>query len=70
MSGKVLVIKVHGMTCQGCVNNLTNALKSVKGVKDVYVALEKKKVTVRSDAEQSDEGKVKNAIKEAGYEVP
>ncbi|MDH4228693.1 MAG: heavy-metal-associated domain-containing protein [Nitrospirota bacterium] len=33
-------LKVDGMTCNGCVNNVTNVLRGLLGVKDVKVSLE------------------------------
>ena len=35
------VLKITGMTCGGCVNGVTKALKAVLGVSDVFVSLEK-----------------------------
>lgn len=63
MSEKILAVKVHGMSCQGCVN----AVKSIRGVKDTDVSLEKKRAIIRFDSEHTDESNLRKAIKEAGY---
>ncbi len=57
------------MTCQGCVENVTNALRSVKGVSKVEVSLEKARADVRFEMGKTDEGKIRKAITKAGYLV-
>ncbi len=66
---KILVLNVYGMHCQGCVNNVTNALTSLKGVGDVQVNLEEKKVTIMFDGDRASLGHVKKAITKSGYLV-
>ena len=41
------ILKITGMTCGGCVNGVTKALKAVLGVSDVFVSLEKAEGTKR-----------------------
>lgn len=43
-SGKAFSVK--GMTCQSCVNKVTDSIKKVNGVKTVMVDLKTKKATV------------------------
>lgn len=64
------VIKVNGMTCQGCVNSVKNVLEKIRGVQNADVSLEQKQVTVQYDATATDANQFKEAIKEAGFEVP
>ena len=59
-------IKVEGMMCEHCKKRVTEAVKSVSGVKDVDVNLKKKTVRFSGDA---DVNAVKAAITAAGYEV-
>ena len=59
-------IKVEGMMCEHCKKRVTEAVKSVSGVKDVDVNLKKKTVRFSGDA---DVNAVKTAITAAGYEV-
>lgn len=60
-------LKISGMTCEHCVNAVTNALNSVDGVV-AKVDLKSKSAEVSYDRE-IDEFDLKNAVKEAGYEV-
>lgn len=69
MLEKTLVLKVDGMTCQGCVTNVTGALNSVSGVRGVNVSLKDKKATIRFDADKANEAALKRAITKAGYSV-
>lgn len=57
---------VEGMSCQHCVNAVTEEVSSVAGVTGVSVDLPAKTVTVAGDA---DDAAVRAAIDEAGYEV-
>lgn len=59
---------IEGMSCQHCVNHVTEVLKEITGVKAVDVDLEGKYAIVEADL-QIDDGEIKNAIEEAGYEV-
>jgi copper chaperone CopZ len=64
-----LVLNVYGMECEGCMNNVRNALMSIRGIREVEVSLEDKRVKVCCDTEQVDERKLKKAITKAGYLV-
>ena len=69
---RTLTVEVHGMTCEGCVNNVTRAIKSVKGVIKTEVSLEKERATVWFDSSQDLlklQDKTKRAITKAGYVV-
>ena len=61
-------IKVLGMTCDHCVNSVTEELTAIASVTGVDVVLESGKVTIQSDSELSHEDVIA-AIEEAGYEV-
>ena len=64
-------IAVTGMTCQKCVEHVTEALKSLDTVKRVSVLLRTDKpsqVTILTDYEIDDQV-IRDTIKEAGYEV-
>lgn len=62
-------LTVKGMTCEGCVNSVTNALKGVAGVKDAKVTLEGEQAQVTYDPAQASIEKLKEAVKSAGYEA-
>lgn len=60
-------LKITGMHCEHCVNAVTNALNGVDGVV-AKVNLKNNSAEVSYDRE-IDEIDLKNAVKEAGYEV-
>lgn len=61
-------IKIEGMSCNHCVNHVTQALTEIDGIKNVNVNLEDKYAMV--DAENNDlDDAIKFAVEEAGYEV-
>jgi copper chaperone len=58
---------VKGMTCDHCVHAVTEAAKSVEGVKEARVDLESNSAQV--EGEGFDATKIIEAIKEEGYEA-
>ena len=62
-------IQVSGMTCGGCTNNVTRALKALPGVGDVNVSLAAGEATVQYDERQTSADKLKSAVQTAGYGV-
>ncbi|MDR2529184.1 MAG: copper chaperone CopZ [Synergistaceae bacterium] len=60
---------VEGMSCAHCVKAVTNAVKSLEGVKSVNVTLESKTAVVEFDAATVTEARIKEEIEEQGYEV-
>ena len=65
---KTVVMKVTGMSCQGCANALKNKVDGVSGVVSCDVSLEKGQASIAlSDPEA--EGNVEEAIKKLGYTV-
>ena len=62
-------IEINGMMCQHCEMHVKKALEALPGVESVKASHEAKKafVTLKEGA-SLDEGKVKAAITEAGYE--
>lgn len=63
------VLKVTGMTCGGCVNSLTQALKSVAGVSDVNVLLATGEASVQYDEHVTSPEQLKLAVINAGYGI-
>ncbi|HYF61941.1 MAG TPA: copper ion binding protein [Herpetosiphonaceae bacterium] len=59
---------VPGISCQHCVNAITNEVSGVDGVKTVAVDLASKRVRVESEESVSRET-LTAAIEEAGYDV-
>jgi copper ion binding protein len=60
---------VDGMTCEHCVKHVTEAIKSVAGVKKASVNLKTKKAEV-DHADSVTPDALKAAVIEAGYQVP
>ena len=56
---------VSGMTCMGCANSVTNAIKAVAPGAEVAVDLEGKQVTIDGSA---DAAAVAQAVTDAGFE--
>ncbi|SFU93259.1 heavy-metal-associated domain-containing protein [Alicyclobacillus macrosporangiidus] len=67
MATETIIVK--GMTCSGCVNAVTRALKSVDGVQDAHVDLEGQQATVTFDESKTSVAKLKAAIEDAGYDT-
>ena len=63
------LIQVTGMTCGGCTNNVTRALKAVPGVGEVNVSLAAGEATVQYDERRASPEQLKSAVKSAGYGV-
>lgn len=62
----MLNLKVSGMTCGHCVSAVSNAVRAVPGTQDVRVDLASGQVVVEGNP---DEGAIRKAIVEEGYEV-
>ena len=64
---ETVTYRVPGMNCEHCRAAVTNELSSVFGVESVAVDLDEKLVTVQGGP--LDDGALRAAIDEAGYEV-
>ena len=60
-------LKVTGMTCGGCISNVTNALRAIAGVGDVNVSLAAGEATVQFDERRTSPDRLKSAVQDAGY---
>ena len=60
-------IQIEGMSCNHCVNHVTEALKEL-GAKDISVSLDNKLAVAEISEDISDEA-LKAAIEDAGYDV-
>ena len=63
------VLKVGGMTCGGCVRSVTNVLRTVPGVANAEVSLEKSEAKVAFDPAQANPDALRRAIEDAGYDA-
>ncbi len=62
-------IHVEGMTCGHCVETVTQAVQSLKGISQVNIDLEKKQVSVDFDETLTDLGAISSKITGVGFEV-
>ncbi len=63
-----VTIKVAGMSCSGCVRNVTGVLKALPGVTDVEVSLDEAQATISYDPAQVNVDRLRQAILEAGFD--
>ena len=63
-------IKVEGMTCQHCVQTITDALNKITGLNTVNVDLVKKEVRVKFNENETKLKKISDKIIEVGFELP
>ena len=63
-------IKVEGMTCQHCVQIITDALNNITGLNTVDVDLVKKEVSVKFNENETKLQKISDKIIEVGFELP
>ena len=58
------------MTCQHCVETITDALNNITGLNKVYVDLVKKEVSVKFNENETKLKKISDKIIEVGFELP
>ncbi len=63
------VLKVEGMTCQHCVQTVSEAVTKMAGIQKVEASLEEKEVIVDFDESQTKTEDISAQIVEAGFEV-
>ncbi len=64
-----IVLGVGGMSCQGCVKNVTAVLQALAGVEQVDVSLEAGQASIVYDPERADAARFRSAIEDAGFDV-
>ena len=63
------VIKVGGMSCQGCVKNITGVLSALPGVNSAEVSLEAAEAKVAFDPQAVTRVALLAAIEDAGFDA-
>ena len=63
------LLKVDGMTCQHCVQTITDALEKITGTNKVAVDLDKKEVQVDYNEEETNLQEISDKIVEVGFEL-
>ena len=62
-----VAMNIEGMTCNGCVNTVTKALKAIPGVQDAKVNFEVGSAEVSYDPARTSTEAMVAAVGEAGY---
>ena len=62
-------LKVDGVTCQHCVQTITDALGKITGTNKVAVDLDKKEVQVDYNEEETTLQEISDKIIEVGFEL-
>lgn len=63
------VIKIGGMSCQGCVKNITGVLMGLPGVSSAEVSLEANEAQIAYEAQQVSREALVTAIEDAGFDA-
>lgn len=63
------LIKIGGMSCQGCVKNITGVLTALAGVASAEVSLEAGEAKVAFDAQAVPRAALLAAIEDAGFDA-
>ena len=63
------VIKVGGMSCQGCVKNITDVLGALPGVISAEVSLDAAEARVAFEPQQINRDALIGAIEDAGFDA-
>jgi copper chaperone len=63
------LLKVEGMTCQHCVETITEALGTIIGTNKVAVDLDKKEVQIDYNEEETNLKEISVKILEMGFEL-
>jgi copper chaperone len=63
------IIEVKGMSCEHCVNAVTDAVKKLPGVGSVEVSLKENTAAVEFDPDKVTIAKIKEEIEDQGYDV-
>lgn len=65
-----VTIKIEGMSCGGCVKNVSGVLQALAGVEAVQVSLETASATVRHDPAKVSVEALRAAVEDAGFDSP
>jgi copper chaperone len=66
MGNTTATYTVVGMTCNSCVNKVTNAVTDLEGVDDIDVDVSNGTLEVRG---QIDDAAIRDAVAQAGYKI-
>lgn len=66
---KILKLKITGMTCAGCSNQIANALKEVEGIIDHKVEYPGDLATIQYDPSKTNPEAIIKVIEQTGYKA-
>ncbi|MBA3997334.1 MAG: heavy metal transporter [Candidatus Accumulibacter sp.] len=64
-----IVIGIGGMSCQGCVKNVTGVLQALPGVERVEVSLDAARATIAFDPQRVGLAQFRDAVEGAGFDI-
>ena len=67
--GKTLQLKITGMTCAGCSNHISNALKEVDGIIEHKVKYPGDLATIHYDPKKTNPDAIIEVIEQTGYKA-
>lgn len=67
--GKTLKLKITGMTCAGCSNHISNALKEVDGIIEHKVEYPGDLATIQYDPSKTNPEAIIKVIEKTGYKA-
>jgi mercuric ion transport protein len=68
-TAKQVTLELKGMTCAGCVPNVTRALKGIPGIYKAQVTYKPQRAVIRFNPQKTNPGQFIAAIKKAGYQA-
>ena len=63
-----ITLQIEGMSCQHCVQAVTEALTSLPGVRSVKVDLSQDRAVVKFAAKQVEVSQMKDVVNQAGFQ--
>lgn len=69
MTIQTVVLNIEGMSCQGCVKSVHDAVLQVVGVQDCIVNLNNNHAIIKYDDTVSDVQTLQKVVEDAGFDV-
>lgn len=66
---ETLNLQIEGMTCNGCVKSINQALSTLEGIIRADVSLEEKKAHVAFDETKIQADRIIEAVEDAGFDA-
>lgn len=66
---KNITINIDGMTCNGCVNAVSNALNAITGIGEITVSLADSNAVIEYDENHTNSEALIQAIEDAGFDA-